>query len=226
MRYFPCSVPFCLFFAILATLCYDVPMKKNLLALFVGIILASTTVPSLVLAQETPAQVQDTTQQPTSLLPSDAATGIPDGYSIDCIRFLKRPELRKEVSGDITIKGNDTTKKISFLDAKGKVVTDKTKLSSFSISARGTALSCGIKTGRIDMWLIPYYLVRVIDFGLLLAGLLSVLFIIIGGYHMIIGSYTEDKEKGKKTILYALGGLVLCLLAYTIVNLILLFVTA
>ncbi len=200
-------------------------MKKNLLALFVGIMLVATFIPSLVLAQETPVQVQDTTRQPTSLLPSDAATGIPTGYSIDCIRFLKRPELRKEVSGDITINANDTTKKISFLDPLGKIVAAD-KLSDFSISARGTALSCGIKTGRIDMWLIPYYLVRVIDFGLLLAGLLSVLFIIIGGYHMIVGSYTEDKEKGKKTILYAMGGLVLCLLAYTIVNLILLFVTA
>ena len=124
------------------------------------------------------------------------------------------------------LKGNDKNKKISFLDPKGRVVIDPSVLSGFSISARGTALSCGIKTGRIDMWLIPYYLVRVIDFGLLLAGLLSVLFIVIGGYHMIIGSYTEDKEKGKKTILYALGGLALCLLAYTVVNLILLFVTA
>ena len=64
-------------------------MKKNFLALFVGIMLVSTFVPSLVLAQETPAQVQDITQKATSMLPSDEAMWIPQGYSIDCISFLK-----------------------------------------------------------------------------------------------------------------------------------------
>jgi len=189
-------------------------MKKILLALFLGIILSSALIPSLVLAQ-------DATQQPTSLLPTDASTTgtIPAGYSVDCIRFLKRPSLRKEVINNDILYAGDA--KVVFLDANGLRAKD-----SYDINAREMALSCGIKTGRIDMWLVPFYLVRVIDFGLLLAGLLSVLFIIIGGYHWIIGGYTEDKEKGKKTILYALGGLVLCLLAYTIVNLLLLFVTA
>lgn len=244
MRYFPCSAPFCLFFAILATLCYDVFMKKIFSALFLGILVISTLVPSLVLAQ-------DATQQPTSLLPTDTGTGLPDGISVDCIRFLKRPSLRGEVRDNKDINATSKTAKqvkdtedfavegvregdsdtvgtakegvarVIFLDKNGKKISQ-----TFTINARETALSCGIKTGRIDMWLIPYYLVRVIDFALLLAGLLSVLFIIIGGYHFIIGSYTDDKEKGKKTIMYALGGLVLCLLAYTLVNLLLLFVTS
>lgn len=195
-------------------------MKKNLLALFVGIMLVATFIPSLVLAQETPVQIQNSTQQPTSLLPTDAGTGtLPPGVTLDCVRFLKRPTLRAEVITNAILPAGDA--KVIFLDKNGLKVKE-----SYDINPREMALSCGIKTGRIDMWLVPFYLVRVIDFGLLLAGLLSVLFIVIGGYHFIIGSYTEDKEKGKKTILYALGGLALCLLAYTIVNLILLFVTA
>lgn len=189
-------------------------MKKIFSALFLSIFLVCILIPSLVSAQ-------DATSQPTSLLPTDTGTGIPDGYSVDCMRFLKRPGLKQEVAEDkILIAG---TAKVAFLDKNGKKAKDDKK---FNVNARETALSCGIKTGRIDMWLIPYYLVRVIDFGLLLGGLLSVLFIVIGGYHFIIGSYTEDKEKGKKTIMYALGGLVLCLLAYTMVNLLLLFVTS
>ncbi len=216
-------------------------MKKIFSALFLGIVLVFSLVPALVLAQ-------DATQQPTSLLPTDTGTGLPDGISVDCIRFLKRPSLRGEVrdnkdinatsktatqvkeTEDFAVEGDkagtvgtakDGVARVIFLDKNGKKVP-----ATYAINARETALSCGIKTGRIDMWLIPYYLVRVIDFGLLLAGLLSVLFIIIGGYHFIIGSYTDDKEKGKKTIMYALGGLILCLLAYTVVNLLLLFVTS
>lgn len=195
-------------------------MKKQLLALTLSILLSIWIVPFSAFAQvstDSPA-----TNQPTSLLPEESSTGIPNGIQIDCLRFMKRPTLKKEVADNKPqeIKG-------IFLDSKGLKEGGKDgNGGAHTINIRQTALSCGIKTGRIDLWLVPYYLVSVIDFALLLSGLASVLFIIIGGYHMIIGGYTDEKEKGKKTITYALLGLVISLVAYTIVNLLLLFLTS
>src|SRR3990167_162209 len=104
-------------------------MKKFFSALFLGVLLSVTFVPSLVSAQ-------DATDQPTSLLPTDTGTGVPEGYSVDCIRFLKRPSLKKEVAENKTLRKGEA--KISFLDANGKKTTE-----SFDVNAREMALSCG-----------------------------------------------------------------------------------
>ena len=56
-------------------------------------------------------------------------------------------------------------------------------------------------------------------------GLLAILMLIVGAYFYIAGGLTDDKEKGKTVIKYALGGLVLTTLSWIIINVILLALT-
>jgi len=93
-------------------------------------------------------------------------------------------------------------------------------------SERNDVLGCGIKTGKIRLWMFPFYITNVINFGLAIAGTLSILFILIGSYQYMIGGLSQDKEKGKKTIMYAVGGLVLAALAWVIINIIIVQITA
>jgi len=79
-------------------------------------------------------------------------------------------------------------------------------------------LGCGIKTGRISMWMIPFFIKYLIQFAISIAGLVAVGAIIIGGYFYLFGGLVDDKEKGKRAIMYGLGGFVVVLLAWTIVN--------
>ena len=86
-------------------------------------------------------------------------------------------------------------------------------------------LGCAIKTGRISLSMIPYFITYIINFLLGLVGIISVLFIVIGGYRYVLGGLTEEKEKGKNTIMHALMGMGVALLAWTIVNVIINAVT-
>lgn len=87
-------------------------------------------------------------------------------------------------------------------------------------TTRDGILGCAIQTGNIHLWMIPYFITYIIEFLITIAGLISVLFIILGGYLYAWGGLTEDKEKGKKTVMYALIGFVLATLGWIIVNII------
>jgi len=90
---------------------------------------------------------------------------------------------------------------------------------------RDNTLGCAIMTGEITFSMIPYYITYITNFLLGLAALISVLFIVIGGYRYVIGGLTDDKEKGKNTIRDALMGLAVAILAWTIVSVIINAVT-
>jgi hypothetical protein len=92
--------------------------------------------------------------------------------------------------------------------------------------AENDVLACGIKTGHIKLWMIPYYFRYMIEFALGLSGLLAVGGLVYGGYLYMFGGVVEDKEKGKKAILYALGGMVLTLSAWAIVSMVVAIVSA
>ncbi len=79
-------------------------------------------------------------------------------------------------------------------------------------------LGCGIKTGRVSLAMIPYYIKYFINYLLSLIGIISVFFIVLGGYFYIWGGLTEKKEKGKQFITHALMGLAIASLAWMIVN--------
>ena len=91
--------------------------------------------------------------------------------------------------------------------------TDKSKTPD-----RDNLLACGIKTGRISLQMVPFFVTRIADFILSLIGLLCVLFIVIGGYQYIVGGLTDQKEKGKNTIKHALMGMSIAILSWVIVT--------
>ena len=85
-------------------------------------------------------------------------------------------------------------------------------------TCRSDVLACGINTGKISFWMIPYFVTYITNFLLGMSGIICVLFIVIGGYMYLVGGLTDDKEKGKQTITNALMGMGLALLAWTIVT--------
>lgn len=66
----------------------------------------------------------------------------------------------------------------------------------------------------------------VINWMLTLAGIIAVIFVIIGGYMYLTSAGNEEQSgKGRKTIINALIGLIIIILSYVIVNVIVSAVT-
>ena len=82
------------------------------------------------------------------------------------------------------------------------------------------------KTGEFEVYDLADYVVYLIEALIYLAGGISVLFVVIGGYKYMIGAISDDKEAGKKTIGYALGGFAVAVLAWTIVNFVQVWLTS
>ena len=81
------------------------------------------------------------------------------------------------------------------------------------------------RSGKFEIYYLPCYVVYLIEVLIYFAGGISVLFIVIGGYQYMIGGASDEKEKGKKTIQYALAGFIIAVLAWTIVNFVQVFLT-
>ncbi|MFA5855216.1 MAG: pilin [Candidatus Gracilibacteria bacterium] len=86
-------------------------------------------------------------------------------------------------------------------------------------------LGCAIQNGEVHFWMLPYFVKYILGFVVSLSGLVIVLMIIVGAYYYIAGGLTDDKEKGKTIIKYALYGFVLILCSWTLVNVLLLALT-
>lgn len=87
-------------------------------------------------------------------------------------------------------------------------------------------LGCAIMTGRIKMAYLSIFIFYVLRLATAAASSISILFIMIGGYKYIVGAITENKDEGKRTIIYALTGLVVSTLAWVIVNIVQTLVTS
>jgi hypothetical protein len=87
-------------------------------------------------------------------------------------------------------------------------------------SLRAEYLACAIKTGKLRLWMLPYFVQYIANFFIGVSGVISMLFVVLGGFWYMTGGITDGKDKGKKTIFYALVGLVITLLAWIIVNVI------
>lgn len=83
-------------------------------------------------------------------------------------------------------------------------------------------LGCAIQEGRVEFWMVKYIIAYMLEFVLSLAALIAIAMIIIGAYFYIAGGLTDDKEKGKTIIKYAIGGLVLATVSWVLVNVLLL----
>jgi len=78
-----------------------------------------------------------------------------------------------------------------------------------------------IRSGDIHLSDVPAFITYFIEMAIILAGIVAFLMIIIGGYQYIVGGiYSDMREQGKTTLIYAISGFVLALLSYAIVNLV------
>ena len=65
------------------------------------------------------------------------------------------------------------------------------------------------------------FVMRIVDFVIIFAGALAVLFIMIGGLQYITSMGNEEKTTiAKRTLLYAIIGLLIVILSLTIINVI------
>ena len=87
-------------------------------------------------------------------------------------------------------------------------------------------LGCAITTGRISLSMIPYFIRYIINFMLGMSGIIATLFVVVGGYYYIYGGLTDQKEKGKKTIINALWGMSLAIVSWIIIQIILAALTS
>ena len=98
------------------------------------------------------------------------------------------------------------------IDAKTDFTDNRTRDEQYDI------LACAIKAGDFHLFMVPYMIRYFVEVIIQLSGLVCTLFIVIGAYQYLVGSVTENKQKGKDTIKNALIGLVITLLAWIIVN--------
>ncbi len=109
--------------------------------------------------------------------------------------------------------------------ASSSVVQPPTLLPSTDTSTGGTGDACiglatMIQTGNIHLRNVPCFIKYITETIIGIAGSLSVIFVMIGGYRYVIGK-DEDTAAAKKTITYALIGLAVSLLAWVIIDLVL-----
>lgn len=93
-------------------------------------------------------------------------------------------------------------------------------------AAMNGVLACALKSGNIRFWMVPYFILNMVEFAVSIAALLSILMIIVGGYFYMYGGLVDDKEKGKTILKYAIGGLVLTTLSWVIADVILATLTS
>ena len=63
-----------------------------------------------------------------------------------------------------------------------------------------------IKDGTLELKHIPEILIHWIDYVAAIAGSIAVIMIVVGGIQYAVGSVSDEKERGKKTLMYALVG--------------------
>jgi hypothetical protein len=84
-----------------------------------------------------------------------------------------------------------------------------------------------IKDGTVALTDIPVVIIHFIDFLTEIAGTVAVIFILYAGFQFITSGLNESaREEAKKTIQYAIIGLVVALLSWVIVNVIQVQMTA
>lgn len=99
-------------------------------------------------------------------------------------------------------------------------------LPSIGAAKANDVLACGIKTGTIHLWMMPYYVRYILEFVIGLSGLAAVGGMIYGGYMYLFAGLSSEKDQGKKAIMYGVIGMILTLVAWALVNIIISFVTS
>jgi len=82
-----------------------------------------------------------------------------------------------------------------------------------------------IQKGTVALNDIPAMIFGLIDLLTKLAGSLAVIMLIIGGFQLMVAGATEAKEGAKKTVTYAIVGIIVTFSAWIIVNVIMVQLT-
>lgn len=77
-----------------------------------------------------------------------------------------------------------------------------------------------LREGRLELNDVPFFIIQAIDLVTRIAGGIAVLALVIGGVQYMMGGLSDNKEGGKKTVKYAIIGLLVSFLAWVVVNLI------
>lgn len=94
-------------------------------------------------------------------------------------------------------------------------------LPTYAIDCSDSSISAEVKNaaGCNTGTTLPDVIVNILNAIILVSGIVAVIFIIIGGVNYMTSAGDAGKvAKAKNTILYALIGLVICVLAFAIVN--------
>lgn len=126
------------------------------------------------------------------------------------------PEVSEKAAGECNTTYNP--------DMQGQEAVEEA-LNGASFTEIGNWLGCGIKTGNIKLYMVPYYVRSILEFIIGISGLVCVGAIVFGGYWYLFAGISDDKERGKKAILYGVIGMVLTLLAWALVNILISLLT-
>lgn len=158
-----------------------------------------------------------------------SATAIGDGKHT--VKFQisdasgKFKSVSKEVVANLTISGvgKGTGGDDSGGSGDDKVEGEAGGEVDSTVQVTGTDLDAvlGTFSNPLEFETIPELIVRLIDIGLLLAAMIAVVAIIWGGFMMVTAAGSETRlTQGKKTVIWAIGGLIVCLMSFSIVAII------
>ena len=117
-----------------------------------------------------------------------------------------------------------TIKKCNKVMLKPETDLQKNIKDEWDTAGKGV-LACGIKTGQIRLWMVPYYIRYILELVIQISGLACVAATVYGGFLYLFAGISEDKDKGKKAITYGVIGMVITFLAWAIVNIFIILLT-
>lgn len=82
------------------------------------------------------------------------------------------------------------------------------------------------KTGEFEWSTLVEFALHIIQLLIGAAGIFAVIFLMIGGFQIVLGSTMDDQDSGKTTIKNTLVGFVVILLAWTLVDMTIAFLTS
>ncbi|MBT6143522.1 hypothetical protein HOH51_03335 [bacterium] len=130
---------------------------------------------------------------------------------IDCLNTLKTFDTEYQALPVTGTSGSAYNSYARFDKARTKVNPTPTEKD---------IMGCSIKTGKIRLYMWKPFVVYLIKNLSVLAGVLSMLFIVLGGYQYFLAMVQGEDTKAKATIKNAIFGLIIALCSWMIVDLV------
>ncbi len=97
---------------------------------------------------------------------------------------------------------------------------------SLSVIPKDGEVGDAIKDGNLELRHIPEILTHWIDYVAAISGSIAVIMVVIGGIQYGVGSVSDEKERGKKTLMYALVGVFVVFVSWIGISLYLSWLTS